>query len=28
DRVVTLRDGMIRKNYLNDEKISATELDW
>lgn len=28
DRVVTLRDGMIRKNYINDEKISATELDW
>ena len=28
DRVVTLRDGMIRKNYINDKKISATELDW
>lgn len=28
DRVIKLRDGMIRKNYLNDEKISATELDW
>ena len=28
DRVIKLRDGMIRKNYLNEEKISATELDW
>lgn len=28
DRVITLRDGMIRKNYINDKKISATELDW
>lgn len=28
DRVITLRDGMIRKNYVNDEKMSATELDW
>ncbi|MBE6843623.1 MAG: ABC transporter ATP-binding protein [Oscillospiraceae bacterium] len=28
DRVVTLRDGMIRKNYINENKISATELDW
>ncbi|MBQ8176420.1 MAG: ABC transporter ATP-binding protein [Oscillospiraceae bacterium] len=28
DRVIKLRDGMIRKNYINEEKISATELDW
>ena len=28
DRVVTLRDGMIRKNYLNETKIPAAELDW
>lgn len=28
DRVITLRDGMIRKNYVNENKISATELDW
>ena len=28
DRVVKLRDGMIRKNYINETKLSATELDW
>ena len=28
DRVVRIRDGMIRKNYLNDPKVSAQELDW
>ncbi|MBR1478971.1 MAG: ABC transporter ATP-binding protein [Lachnospiraceae bacterium] len=28
DRVVKLRDGNIRKNYINDNKISAEELDW
>lgn len=28
DRVVKLRDGVIRKNYLNDEKIAAMNLDW
>ncbi|MBQ8538970.1 MAG: ABC transporter ATP-binding protein [Ruminococcus sp.] len=28
DRVVKLRDGVIRSNRLNDSKISATELDW
>ena len=28
DRVVKLRDGVIRKNYLNEEKISAVDLDW
>ena len=28
DRVITLRDGMIRKNYLNERKIPAAELDW
>lgn len=28
DRVIKLRDGMIRKNYLNETKIPAAELDW
>ena len=28
DRVIKLRDGMIRKNFVNTNKISATELDW
>jgi len=28
DRVVKLRDGLIRKNYVNENKVSALELDW
>lgn len=28
DRVIKLRDGMIRKNYINENKIPAVELDW
>lgn len=28
DRVIRLRDGKIRKDYKNDEKISAVDLDW
>lgn len=28
DRVIKLRDGVIRKNYLNDAKTPAAELDW
>lgn len=28
DRVVKLRDGVIRSNVVNENKISATELDW
>ena len=28
DRVVKLRDGMIRKTYLNETKLTAAELDW
>ena len=28
DRVVTLRDGRIRKNYVNDNKIPAADLEW
>lgn len=28
DRVITLRDGMIRKNYSNENKINAIDLDW
>ncbi len=28
DRVVTLRDGKVRRNYKNENKLSAEELDW
>ena len=28
DRVVKLRDGVIRKNYINEHKISAMDLEW
>ena len=28
DRVVKLRDGMIRKNYRNEHKLLAAELEW
>lgn len=28
DRVIKLRDGMIRKNYVNEMKTPASELDW
>ena len=28
DRVIKLRDGQIRKNYVNETKISAEDLDW
>ena len=28
DRVVKLRDGMIRRNYQNESKIPAAELEW
>lgn len=28
DRVIKLRDGMIRKNIVNDVKVLAMELDW
>ena len=28
DRVIKLRDGMIRKNYQNEHKIPAMDLDW
>lgn len=28
DRVVKLRDGTIRKNYLNEHRTSAAELEW
>ena len=28
DRVIKLRDGMIRKNIVNDVKVPARELDW
>lgn len=28
DRVIQLRDGMVRKSYKNESKISAMDLDW
>ena len=28
DRVIQLRDGMIRKNYTNEKKIAAEDLEW
>lgn len=28
DRIIKLKDGMIRKNYINQEKINAADLDW
>lgn len=28
DRVIKLRDGMVRSNRLNEARISAAELDW
>ena len=28
DRVIKLRDGEIRKNYVNTEKVSAKDLEW
>lgn len=28
DRVIKLRDGMIRRNIVNDVKVPAMELDW
>ena len=28
DRMITLRDGVIRKNYKNENKITAAELEW
>ena len=28
DHVVRIRDGMVRKNYLNDHKVTAQDLDW
>ena len=28
DRVVNLRDGMIRRNYQNEQKIPAADLEW
>jgi putative ABC transport system ATP-binding protein len=28
DRVIRLRDGQVRKNYLNQTKIKAEDLEW
>lgn len=28
DRVIKLRDGAIRKDYRNETKIPAQDLDW
>jgi putative ABC transport system ATP-binding protein len=28
DRIITLRDGSIRKNYKNEKKLPAAEIEW
>lgn len=28
DRIVTMRDGKVRKNYINENKIPAEQLEW
>jgi len=28
DRVIILRDGQIREEYINDSKTPAAELEW
>ena len=28
DQVIKLRDGQVRKNYMNEQKIAAADLDW
>ena len=28
DRVIKLRDGMVLKNYMNENKVDAKDLDW
>ena len=28
DRVIKIRDGEIRKNYINEEKVCAQDLEW
>ena len=28
DQIIELRDGQIRKNYRNESKIAAADLDW
>ncbi len=28
DHVIKLRDGVVRKNKINDERVSAVDLDW
>jgi putative ABC transport system ATP-binding protein len=28
DQVIKLRDGQIRKTYMNEEKVAAADLDW
>ena len=28
DHVIKLRDGVVRRNIINEEKISAVDLDW
>ena len=28
DKVIKLRDGVIRKQYINQTKIAAADLDW
>lgn len=28
DRIIKLKDGQIRKNYLNEEKMAVADIDW
>ena len=28
DHVIKLRDGVVRKNIINETKLSAVDLDW
>ena len=28
DHTIKLRDGVVRKNIVNEEKVSAMDLDW
>ena len=28
DQVIKLRDGQVRRNYMNEQKIAAADLDW
>ena len=28
DQIIKLRDGMVRKDYRNEQKIAAADLEW